>query len=866
MVGQHRRSTTSTNKNYFSGFNSSSVTEDRDYFVFDLSSVSQTIAGAQLSLNNPSNGYIGTATSMTYTNYEVSTPISTLEGSGSGQIGIFNGLGSGTSVATTTVSAANDGQNVLIPLNSAGIGYVNAARGTQVAVGGAVTPIIGTTDQGIFGYTSTTNLNSLVLTYAAAQTSDWYSVNVTAAGNTLNLFTTTPSDGSGEFVNTLSPHIQLYDPTGTTLLASGTVGADGRNETLGYAVTAAGAYKVRITSKNNTQGEYFLSVVPASVAGRSIFYNNSYFDGNNPAANSQDDAAIATDKTPLLPGGTASFANYTSYSRGINGIMIDVQNLSGTPTAADFVFKVGNSNTPGTWTAAPAPTSVTVRPGPGGASRIEVVWPDGAISKEWLQVTLLADAATGLAANDVSYWGNAVGDTGNSPTDTYVNATDEILTRHNSTASAAITNVEDFDRSGTVDANDVNIVRQNGTNFLTALKFITVPVTSGASQLGPGATTTVLTTSAATAVLGMPPAFTAVVTPSDSSAMPTGQVDFVDSTTGTDLGLALLDAAGQAVLSAPALAFGTHGIVAVYSGDANFSGSASTPSTVTVLNSATWFGGGPDANWSTAANWGGMTLAAGMPLSFTGAGGPVTNDLTAMQVGGIAFPAESGPFVLGGNAVSLSGVISNAASAMETVALPITLVGGDAVLNSDSGILNITGDIASGGAYGIQKTGAGTVVLAGNNTYTGNTTVADGKLVITTDTALPSGTDITVGNWGDFGPAASQSGASLSDGVWQLVASTKSPAQTAAAISVASAPASADVAVAAALPQPPRVSVAEQVFAAMAPSSLSASDSAGKMRAAAAILADSLQANSDATSGDALARRRALDAVLADWS
>ena len=34
----------------------------------------------------------------------------------------------------------------------------------------------------------------------------------------------------------------------------------------------------------------------------------------------------------LLPGGIATFANYTSYTRGINGIMIDVSDLAD-PTA-----------------------------------------------------------------------------------------------------------------------------------------------------------------------------------------------------------------------------------------------------------------------------------------------------------------------------------------------------------------------------------------------------------------------------------------------------------------------------------------------------------------------------------------------------
>ena len=62
----------------------------------------------------------------------------------------------------------------------------------------------------------------------------------------------------------------------------------------------------------------------ANVVGRNIFYNRSGFDGNNAAANAADDAAIATDKSALLPGAAATLANYTSYTRGINGIMVDV--------------------------------------------------------------------------------------------------------------------------------------------------------------------------------------------------------------------------------------------------------------------------------------------------------------------------------------------------------------------------------------------------------------------------------------------------------------------------------------------------------------------------------------------------------------
>jgi len=148
----------------------------------------------------------------------------------------------------------------------------------------------------------------------------------------------------------------------------------------------------------------------AQVAGRCVFYNNSRFDGNNPAANAGDNLAVAMDKTALLPGQKATFANYTSYSRGVNGVMVDVVYLQGTPTAADFAFKVGNSNNPAGWAVAPAPTSVTVRKGAGigGSDRVTIIWPDNAIAKQWLQVTVLPTANTGLAAADVFYFGNAV--------------------------------------------------------------------------------------------------------------------------------------------------------------------------------------------------------------------------------------------------------------------------------------------------------------------------------------------------------------------------------------------------------------------------------------------------------------------------
>ena len=223
------------------------------------------------------------------------------------------------------------------------------------------------------------------------------------------------------------------------------------------------------------------NVVASTVVGRGIFYNNSALDGNNAAANDADDAAIArnpdgTAKQALLPGQKATFANYTSYSKGINGIMIDISHV-GTLSAGDFIFKVGNTNDPSTWVAAPAPLGITVRSGAGQnrSDRVEIVWADGAIKKQWLQITVNANGNTGLLTNDVFYFGNAVGDSGNSTTDAAVNTADALGARGHGTPGAAVTNVWDYNRDGKVDAADVTVAQQNGTAGSAVLQLITVP-------------------------------------------------------------------------------------------------------------------------------------------------------------------------------------------------------------------------------------------------------------------------------------------------------------------------------------------------------------------------------------------------------
>jgi hypothetical protein len=96
---------------------------------------------------------------------------------------------------------------------------------------------------------------------------DWYSI--TVIQGLLQFETSTPGDGPGEFVNTLDPHIELYDSTGTTLIATGAPLNDGRNESITVSgLPAPATYLVRVTSEGDTSGEYFLGTgAPPTFSG-----------------------------------------------------------------------------------------------------------------------------------------------------------------------------------------------------------------------------------------------------------------------------------------------------------------------------------------------------------------------------------------------------------------------------------------------------------------------------------------------------------------------------------------------------------------------------------------------------------------------
>lgn len=293
--------------------------------------------------------------------------------------------------------------------------------------------------------------------------------------------------------------IRVFDPA-----VPGSVNTPDTSTSFASSLTTGGPVDLKVDSAGNL---YYLArggtgeiyrISLTEVVGRRLFYNQSgtgptgnlRYDGNNAAINSRDDNAIATDKVAYLPGaGPATFANMSNYSKGINGIMIDLVGPHGTIAADDFVFRVGNNNTPSSWTTATAPASVSVRAGAGvnGSDRVEIIWANGAIMKQWLEVIMLANADTGLAQKpgyptgqgDVFFFGSAVGDSGQGDTTTMatVDVTDELAARNHPDVlfhNIPITNLYDYNRDARVDVTDQLIARNNATDPTSATRFLNI--------------------------------------------------------------------------------------------------------------------------------------------------------------------------------------------------------------------------------------------------------------------------------------------------------------------------------------------------------------------------------------------------------
>ncbi len=136
----------------------------------------------------------------------------------------------------------------------------------------------------------------------------------------------------------------------------------------------------------------------------------------------------------------------------------------------------------------------------------------------------------------------------------------------------------------------------------------------------------------------------------------------------------------------------------------------------------TWDGGGSDANWSTADNWGGTAPVADNALFFGGISGLInTNDLTAdTSFAGITFSNGAEAFTLSGNRLTLGDDLVNLDADTQTINLDMIL-SATRTLNASNGIVTINGELSGPG--GLNKTGSQPLILTGSNSYDGATLV-----------------------------------------------------------------------------------------------------------------------------------------------
>lgn len=126
----------------------------RNFFVFDLTAVTEDIVAATLTVESPG-GYESSNPFETWTLYDVSTDIPTLTAGGLGLTAIYDDLGTGISYGSVDVTASDNGQLITITLNPAAITALNTARGGAFAIGGDVSTLGGSAVplEAIFLYT-----------------------------------------------------------------------------------------------------------------------------------------------------------------------------------------------------------------------------------------------------------------------------------------------------------------------------------------------------------------------------------------------------------------------------------------------------------------------------------------------------------------------------------------------------------------------------------------------------------------------------------------------------------------------------------------------------------------------------------------
>lgn len=138
------------NNNYFVGDEDTGTHTLRNWFVFNVPVFTGTVVKAELLINCYTNR--SPNPHETYVLRHVSTPIATLTAGGSDLTNIYNDLADGAVYGVRTVYGVESGQRAILPLNVTFINDATAAKGSQIALGGALATLDDQPyDQHLFG-------------------------------------------------------------------------------------------------------------------------------------------------------------------------------------------------------------------------------------------------------------------------------------------------------------------------------------------------------------------------------------------------------------------------------------------------------------------------------------------------------------------------------------------------------------------------------------------------------------------------------------------------------------------------------------------------------------------------------------------